>query len=77
MFKSLIVSKSHKRAPSDGFELKKNQPANALYTPAAPFQAPLPRPDHHLHSQMRAGTRTEHISTCPPAPEESQASLKT
>jgi hypothetical protein len=71
VLKSLIVSKSHKRAPSDGLELKKKQPANAPYMPATTFQAPLLPPDHP-HSQIRAGTRTESIPICPPSPEKSQ-----
>ncbi|KAF2036701.1 hypothetical protein EK21DRAFT_95933 [Setomelanomma holmii] len=62
-----IVSKSHKRTPSDGLELKKNQPVAAPYMPASNFQTPLLPPDHP-HSQMRVATRTENIPTNPPSP---------
>jgi hypothetical protein len=73
VLKSLIAPKSHKRTPSDGLQLKSNQPVPALYTPAATFDAPLLPPDHP-HSQMRAGTRTESVPACPPSPEKSQHS---
>lgn len=65
-----IVSKTHKRTPSDGMELKKNQAVNAPYIPAANFQTPLLPPDHP-HSQLRAATRTENIPINPPSPQKS------
>jgi hypothetical protein len=71
VLKSLIASKNHKRTPSDGLELKKNQPANAPYMPTSNFQAPVLPPDHP-HSQVRATTRTENIPINPPSPEKSQ-----
>jgi hypothetical protein len=66
-----FVSKTHKRTPSDGMELKKNQPVSAPYMPASNFQAPLLPPDHP-HSQIRAGTRTENIPINPPSPQKPQ-----
>jgi hypothetical protein len=66
-----IVSKTHKRTPSDGMALKNNPPVNAPYMPASNFQAPLLPPDHP-HSQIRANTRTESIPINPPSPQKPQ-----
>lgn len=71
VLKSIMTSKSHKRTPSDGLELKKNQPVLAPYMPASTFQAPLLPPDHP-HSQLRAATRTENIPINPPSPQKAQ-----
>jgi hypothetical protein len=72
VLKSIMSSKNHKRMPSDGLELKKQeQPLGAPYMAASSFQTPLLPPDHP-HSQMRAATRTESIPTNPPSPKKSQ-----
>ncbi|KAF1945342.1 hypothetical protein EJ02DRAFT_369730 [Clathrospora elynae] len=63
-----LVSKSHKRTPSDGTALNKHPVANPPYMPAPTFQTPLLPPDHP-HSQLRAATRTETIPTNPPPPQ--------
>jgi hypothetical protein len=68
-----MTPKSHKRTPSDGLELKKNQPVAAPYMPASSFQTPL-LPADHPHSQLRAATRTENIPTNPPSPRKNQES---
>jgi hypothetical protein len=70
MLKS-IVSKTHKRTPSDGMALKQNQPVNSPYMPASSCQAPLLPPDHP-HSQMRPTTRIENIPINLPSPQKSQ-----
>jgi hypothetical protein len=70
VLKSIMSSKNHKRAPSDGEELKKKQPV-LPYIAASGFQAPMLPPDHP-HSQMQATTRTQSISTNPPSPQKAQ-----
>ena len=66
-----IVSKGHKRTPSDGTALSKHPLVNPPYMPASNVQAPLLPPDHP-QSQLRAATRTESIPTNPPSPRKSQ-----
>lgn len=69
---SVLKSIIHKRTPSDGLELKKNQAANAQpYMPVSSFKTPLLPPDHP-HSQLRATTRTENALANPPSPRKSQ-----
>jgi hypothetical protein len=75
VLKSIMTPKSHKRAPSDGLELKKNQPVHAPYMPASNLQAPLLPPDHP-HSQLRGATRTENIPINPPSPQKAPSSPK-
>lgn len=70
VLKSIIASKGHKRAPSDGTPLNKNQLDNPPYLPPSSFQAPLLPPDHP-HSQVRGATRTENIPINPPSPRKS------
>ncbi|CBX94371.1 similar to GTPase binding protein Rid1 [Plenodomus lingam JN3] len=61
VFKSIISSKGHKRAPSDGVALTRKQPlADAPYLPASHFQTPLLPPDHP-DSQLRSTARSENI----------------
>ncbi|KAF2659963.1 hypothetical protein K491DRAFT_590087 [Lophiostoma macrostomum CBS 122681] len=72
MLKSIIVPKNHKRAPSDGTPLNKEQPDSRPHNPATnagpmPMQMPLLPPDHP-HSQLRSAARSHHIPTNPPSP---------
>jgi hypothetical protein len=71
VLKSIMSSKTHKRTPSDGLELKKNQAVGAPYMATSNFQTPMLPPDHP-DSQMRPATRTESIPTAPPSPTKSQ-----
>ncbi|CAO2655938.1 Nn.00g047410.m01.CDS01 [Neocucurbitaria sp. VM-36] len=71
VLKSIMAPKSHKRAPSDGTALNKNQFMNPPYMPASNFQTPLLPPDHP-HGQVRTSTRTENIPINPPSPRKSQ-----
>lgn len=71
VLKSLMTPKNHKRAPSDGLELKKNHPVTAPYLPTSNFRAPMLPPDHP-DSQMRVATRTENIPINPPSPQKSR-----
>lgn len=71
VLKSIMVSKNHKRAPSDGSELKKNQPTLVPQLPVAAFNTPL-LPRDHPHSQLRATNQTESIPTNPPSPRKSR-----
>jgi hypothetical protein len=70
VLKSIMSSKTHKRMPSDGLELKKNQAAGAPYMTASNFQTPMLPPDHP-DSRMRPATHTESIPTAPPSPTKS------
>ncbi|KAF2849979.1 GTPase binding protein-like protein Rid1 [Plenodomus tracheiphilus IPT5] len=73
VLKSIISSKGHKRAPSDGTALSKNPLADAPYIAATNFQTPLLPPDHP-HSQLRPTARSENIPINPPSPRKSQDS---
>jgi hypothetical protein len=66
-----FVAKTHRRAPSDGTELKKKQPINAPYMPASTLQAPL-LPRDHPHNQLPTDTRTDSSPLNPPSPQKSQ-----
>ncbi|KAF1998312.1 hypothetical protein P154DRAFT_439444 [Amniculicola lignicola CBS 123094] len=72
VLKSIIVPKSHKRSPSDGTALSKNQPDLRPYNPLPniPQNAPLLPPDHP-HNQLRA-PRPQSQVVCPPSPRKSQ-----
>jgi hypothetical protein len=74
MLKSIIVSKGHKRSPSDGTALKGAPPDSRPYNSNAfaGSGAPLLPPDHP-HSQLRAASQTQNIpSDQPPSPRKSQ-----
>ena len=71
VLKSMIISKSHKRAPSDGTSLNPKQLVNPPYLPAPNLQTPLLPPDHP-HSQLRAAGRNETIPTEPVSPRKPQ-----
>ena len=76
VLKSIMVSKGHKRSPSDGTSLNDTKPDTRPYNPNAFIGAgpPLLPPDHP-HSQLRAANRTQNIPTQPPSsPRKSQDS---
>ncbi|KAI8935216.1 hypothetical protein NX059_007805 [Plenodomus lindquistii] len=73
VLKSIISSKTHKRAPSDGTALGKHPLADAPYIAATGFHTPLLPPDHP-HSQLRPTTRAENIPFSPPSPHKSHDS---
>jgi hypothetical protein len=60
VLKSIVMSRGHRRTPTDGAPLHNNQIVAPPYLPASSFQAPLLPPDHP-HSQLRAAARTENI----------------
>jgi len=69
-----MVSKGHKRSPSDGTALNGAKPDAPSYNPNAfvGAGAPLLPPDHP-HSQLRAAARTQNIPTQQPSsPRKSQ-----
>lgn len=73
VLKSIIVSKNHKRSPSDGTALNSSQPDSRPYNPLAGIQttAPLLPPDHP-HSQLRTADWAQNSPTNPPSPRKSQ-----
>lgn len=72
VLKSIIAPKSHKRSPSDGAALTKNQPDNRAYNPAALFVNGLPLlPPDHPHSHLRSADRDQNIPSNPPSPRKS------
>jgi hypothetical protein len=74
VLKSIMVSKGHKRSPSDGTPLNGAKPDARPYHSSAfvGIGAPLLPPDHP-HSQPRAANRTQNIPTYQPSsPRKSQ-----
>ncbi|KAH9864046.1 hypothetical protein J1614_009979 [Plenodomus biglobosus] len=75
VFKSIISSKGHRRAPSDGTALTKSPLADAPYLVASNLQTPLLPPDHP-DSQLRPTARSENIPNNPPSPQKWQDSSR-
>jgi hypothetical protein len=71
VLKSIVMSRGHRRTPTDGAPLHNNQIVAPPYLPASSFQAPLLPPDHP-HSQLRAAARTENIPIDQTSPRKSQ-----
>ncbi|KAF2690180.1 hypothetical protein K458DRAFT_290279 [Lentithecium fluviatile CBS 122367] len=74
VLKSIIVSKGHKRSPSDGTPLSAARPERNPHNPHAFIGAGAPLlPPDHPHSQLRAANRTQNIPIHQPgSPRKSQ-----
>lgn len=72
VLKSIIAPKSHKRSPSDGTALSKNQSDNRPHNPVDSLaQGALLLPPDQPHSQQRSANRDQNIPTNPPSPRKS------
>src|SRR4051794_9772422 len=74
VLKSIIVSKNHKRSPSDNTPLNTSQPENRPYGSAnIPGGAPL-LPLDHPHNSQRTMSRMQNPPSNPPSPRKSHDS---
>ncbi|KAF2704611.1 GTPase binding protein Rid1 [Pleomassaria siparia CBS 279.74] len=72
VLRSIIAPKSHKRSPSEGAALNKNQPDNRPYNPAALLASNVPlSPPAYPHSQLRSATWDQNIPISQPTPRKS------